>query len=307
MKITTSKVDKPVMNAFASLLLLLLLMTSCTGKSSKNNRTVEKPVITVTIEPQRYFTQAIAGDKFNVVSIVPKGSSPETYDPIPQQLVSLAESKAYLRIGYVGFEQVWMERLMKNAPHLQVFDTSTGIDLILDHTHHGHEKDAGHIHSGVEPHLWSSPANVLIIARNTFKALCTLDKENEAYYLVRYDSLCQQIQHLDTQIRRKLSNPQSSKAFLIYHPTLSYFARDYNLQQYPIEENGKEPSPTYLKSLIDISKAEKIHVIFVQPEFDHRNAETIARQTGTVVTHINPLSYDWEKELLRIAEVLAKH
>ena len=58
---------------------------------TKNNEATEteKPVITVTIEPQRYFTEAIAGDKFSVVSMVPKGSSPETYDPIPQQLIAL--------------------------------------------------------------------------------------------------------------------------------------------------------------------------------------------------------------------------
>ena len=89
-----------------------LLLAACTGRTSKASGNEEaKPVITVTIEPQRYFTEAIAGDKFTVVSMVPKGSSPETYDPIPQQLVSLGDSKAYLRIGYIGFEQTWMDRL----------------------------------------------------------------------------------------------------------------------------------------------------------------------------------------------------
>jgi len=92
--------------------------------SQASNDDETKPVITVTLEPQRYFTEAIAGDKFKVVSMVPKGSSPETYDPIPQQLVSLGDSKAYFRIGYIGFEQTWMDRLMNNTPHIQVFDTS---------------------------------------------------------------------------------------------------------------------------------------------------------------------------------------
>lgn len=97
-----------------ALLLIIICLTSCnTGKSKQNN---EKPVIAVTIEPQRYFTEAIAGDKFDVISIVPKGSSPETYDPTPQQLVSLGDSKAYFRIGYIGFEQVWMDRLTDNTP-----------------------------------------------------------------------------------------------------------------------------------------------------------------------------------------------
>lgn len=287
-----------------------LLVAACTGRASKGNDSeTEKPVITVTLEPQRYFTEAIAGDKFKVVSMVPKGSSPETYDPVPQQLVSLGDSKAYFRIGYIGFEQTWMERLMNNTPHIQVFDTSKGIDLILnngDHDHgHGHGPHDGHTHA-VEPHVWNSTANALIIAGNTYKALSQLDKANDAYYMARYDSLCQRIQHTDSLIRRQLSAPEAAKAFMIYHPALSYFARDYGLHQISIEEGGKEPSPAHLKALIDLCKEEDVHVIFVQPEFDKRNAETIAQQTGTKVVPINPLSYDWEQEMLNVANALCE-
>ena len=259
-------------------------------------------MLTVTMEPQRYFTEAIAGDKFNVTSMVPKGSNPETYDPTPSQLVALSDSKAYLRIGYIGFEQSWMERLLNNTPHLQVFDTSKGIDLIFDDSHnHG---DCQHGESGVEPHIWSSTNNALIIARNTYKALSTLDSQNEPYYLTRYDSLCHQIQQTDSVIRQLLSTPGTARAFMIYHPALSYFARDYGLHQISIEEGGKEPSPTHLKELIDLCKNEGVRVIFVQPEFDRRNAEIIAEQTGTRVVPINPLSYNWSEELINAAKAL---
>lgn len=283
-----------------------LLTAACAGHASKtDNSKAEKPVITVTLEPQRYFTEAIAGDKFEVVSMVPKGSSPETYDPVPQQLVSLGDSKAYFRIGYIGFEQTWMERLMNNTPHIQVFDTSKGIDLILNNGNHDHNHDShdGHVHA-VEPHIWNSAANALTIAGNTYKALRQLDKANEAYYMARYDSLCRRIQQTDSVIRQQLSAPEAAKAFMIYHPALSYFARDYGLHQISIEEGGKEPSPAHLKALIDLCKEEGVSVIFVQPEFDRRNAETIAQQTGTKVVPINPLSYDWEEEMLKVAKAL---
>ncbi|WP_349826518.1 metal ABC transporter solute-binding protein, Zn/Mn family, partial [Bacteroides fragilis] len=122
------------------LFLFLLLLSACSGRGKGD---AGERIITVTMEPQRYFTEAIAGDKFTVRSMVPKGSSPETYDPTPQQLVSLGESEAYLRIGYIGFERSWMDRLMNNTPHIQVFDTSTGVDLIFesafDHGDHRHE------------------------------------------------------------------------------------------------------------------------------------------------------------------------
>ena len=286
------------------LLLIIVLLASCNmGKSGKSQDN-EKPVIVVTIEPQRYFTEAIAGDKFDVISIVPKGSSPETYDPTPQQLVSLGDSKAYLRIGYIGFEQVWMDRLIDNTPHIQIFDTSKDIDLILGEAHdHGDHQHAG----GVEPHIWNSTNNALIIARNTYKALCQLDKENEAYYLNRYDSLCQRIMHTDSIIRKTLQQPGTAQSFMIYHPALSYFARDYGLQQISIEEGGKEPSPAHLKDLVDLCRQEDVRIIFIQPEFDRRNAEIIARETGTDIVPINPLSYDWEAEMLAVAQALTDH
>ncbi|BDW75298.1 hypothetical protein BFINE_10930 [Bacteroides finegoldii DSM 17565] len=132
-----------------------------------------------------------------------------------------------------------------------------------------------------------------------------MDKANDAYYMARYDSLCQRIQHTDRLIRQQLSSPEAAKAFMIYHPALSYFARDYGLHQISIEEGGKEPSPAHLKELIDRCRAENVQVIFVQPEFDKRNAETIAQQTGTKVVPINPLSYDWEEEMLNVAQALA--
>ena len=100
---------------------------------------------------------------------------------------------------------------MNNAPHIQVFDTSKGIDLILNDNEHGngYHDHEGHNHPGhshaVEPHIWNSTANALILAGNTYKALCTLDKANELYYRNRYDSLYQRIQQTDSLIRQQLS------------------------------------------------------------------------------------------------------
>ena len=122
----------------------------------------------------------------------------------------------------------------------------------------------------------------------------------------RYNALIRRIEHTDSLISQMLSSPNADRAFMIYHPALSYFARDYNLHQIPIEAGGKEPSPTHLKNLINSCKKEKVRIIFVQPEFDRRNADLIAQQTGTRVVAINPLSYDWEEEMMNTARALVK-
>ena len=72
--------------------LLACFLTACSSRPGKTADADERPLITVTIEPLRYFTEALAGDRFRVVSMVPKGASPETYDPTPNQLVDLSES-----------------------------------------------------------------------------------------------------------------------------------------------------------------------------------------------------------------------
>ena len=278
-------------------ILTLLVLSACNNTSPKD----ERSLLTVTIEPLRYFTEAIGGDYFQVISMVPKGSNPESYDPAPQQLIDLSKSQAYFRIGYIGFEQSWMKKLEANAPNMKVFDTSKGIDLIQGEGHwHG-----DHFHEGgVEPHTWNSTKNASIIADNICQALCELDTEHQAYYKHRTDSLKQLIDQTDKEIRSLLEEADST--FLIYHPALSYFARDYGLKQISIEENGKEPSPAQLKNLIETCRKEKVHVIFVQQEFDQRNAQLIADELGVSIVSINPLSYDWREEMLHVAKAL-KH
>lgn len=306
-------------------LLLSLGFSLALGACSSERKVSDKPVLTVTLEPLRYFTEAIAGAHFTVQSMVPQGSSPETYDPTPQQLVQLSQSVAYLRIGYIGFEQTWMDKLTASHPHLLVFDTSKDVAVMPDLTTHSHHSENlahistespgevhktpethAHVHAhagGIEPHIWNSTRNAAVIARNVCEALCQLDTLHQADFRQRLDSLQQVIAQTDQAICRQLQ--QADRTFLIYHPALTYFARDYGLRQLSLEEGGKEPSPAHLKTLIETCRREQARVIFIQQEFDTRNAELIANELGVSVIPINPLSYDWPQEMLHIAQSLA--
>lgn len=286
------------MKKLIGFIIIINLLGACYMTPKKS----DVPTLTVTIEPLRYLTEAIVGDKYHVVSMVPKGNSPETYDPTPQQLIALNQSDAYLRIGHIGFEQAWMKKLEANAPHMKVFDTSQSIDFIRGEGHwHG-----DHFHEGgVEPHIWNSTINATVIADNIYQALCQLDSVNQTYYQIRTDSLKRSIAETDKKIRSLLHD--ADRTFLIYHPALSYYARDYGLQQISIEEEGKEPSPFNLKEIIKICQKECVRVIFVQQEFDQRNAQLIASELGIQIVPINPLGYDWTEEMIRVAKALNRH
>ncbi len=272
-----------------------LILTSC-----KEKQTEERPQLMVTIEPIRYFTEAITGNQYKVNSMVPQGVSPETYDPTPQQLLELSNSKALFYTGYLGFEQAWMKRLQENAPNTRFFNLSDRIQLMQETTaHHGHTHPGG-----IEPHIWNSPQNALVLIENICRALCDLDSTNATSYRANLEMEREKIEETDRQIKEILSGPTRSKAFMIYHPTLSYFAKEYNLTQLSIENEGKEPSPRHLKNLIETAKEMGVKVIFIQPEFDKRNATLIAKEIGAKLIPINPLSYDWHQELIRIAQAL---
>ncbi len=296
-------------------LALSLMLYGC-GGTKRPATQGEKPLLTVSIEPLRYFTEAIAGPSWQVETLVPRGASPETYDPTPRQLSRLAQSQAFLRIGYIGYELVWSDRLAENAPQVPFYNLSEGIDLIYGHhhhhDHHNHEgnyaeQEEHHHHEeaeGVEPHTWNSPRNARLIATHIRDILTTLDAPNGTLYSQRCDSLCQRIDRCDSLLRVLLSQPQASRAFMIYHPALSYLARDYGLTQIAIESDGKEPSAARMKALSQLCQAHDIKVIFIQPEFDRHSAESIAQQTGTRLVSINPLAYDWEAELIHTATAL---
>lgn len=286
------------------ILFALLVLAACGEKQAEGR------VVTVTIEPQRFFAEKIAGDKFSINCVVPSGQSPETYDPTPKQMVQIGRSEAYLRIGHIGFEQVWMEKIRENNPKLQLFDVSEGMKLLTDTTeehHHEAEEAAAHHHhhpGGVDPHIWNSIEGAKVIAWNTLNAFIALDKENTDYYWKNYTALLADIDKTGAAIQQLLA-PVTDRTFIIYHPALTYFAAEFNLTQLCIEMDGKEPSPSQLKELVETAKANHTQVVFIQQEFDKKNAELIAKETECRLVTINPLDYHWDKELIHIAKALA--
>lgn len=297
------------------LLGLLLGLCGCTPKGKS------LPTVSVTMEPQRFFAGRIAGDRYQIHCVVPVGQSPESYDPTPRQMIELSESVAYLQIGYIGFERAWMPAIREQNPNLPLYDLSKGVALIetaeeeeadedanesaaeADHDH-DHHHDHHHHHGGVDPHIWNSIGGARQIALNTRNAFQQIDPAHAADYEARYQELLQEIETTRQELDRLLI-PLQGTSFIIYHPALTYLAAEYGLHQHCLEMDGKEPSPAQLKRLVDLARSEQVAVVFVQPEFDQKNAEIMAAESGCRLVRINPLNADWSGEMLRIAKALS--
>lgn len=277
-------------------LLLVCCLTACRGEQVPVG---DRPVVVVSIEPLRYFTEQIAGDRMRVVTMVPGGSSPETYEPSPQQLVDLDNSVAYFRVGTLGFEQTWMAKFVDNAPGLKVYDTSEGIDPVREDRRH-----AVRMVTLTDPHTWTSPSGARVIARNICRALCELDSAGASDYRRRLDSLTARIDSVDGVVRRVLAGVRH-RSFLVYHPAFGHFARDYGLRQISIESEGREPTPAQLRRLVSRCRSEQVEVVLVQKEYDPSAVSQIARDVGARVTTVDPLAYDWPGETARVAYEIA--
>ena len=263
--------------------LLPLTLASCGEALTGGQR------LTVSIEPLRYFVENVAGDKFVVTTLVPTGASPETYELTPQQVVEMSDSRAYFTVGTLGLEKTRLQKLTENAPELVTVNVSDSIPLMTTDETNCTDEHHGHLHSdGVDLHTWTSTTSARAIVKRICHALIELDSANAAFYAHRSDSLLAHIDSIDVQIRATLRNLQH-RTFLIYHPALGYFARDYGLQQ-----------------LIHRAQSENVKVVFIQTEHSGRAARRIAEAIGGRVVSISPLDYQWDVQMLHIAKSLVQ-
>lgn len=265
--------------------IVLMLGTTALVGCSAQRQGGSKDVITVSIEPLRYFTEGVAGDKFEVHTILPQGASPETYEPTARQMMALSNSIVYIKTGQLGFEAQWMERFKSAAPDMAVTDASQGIAYKND------------------PHTWTSPKNAQTILRNITKALIAADAKDSLYFIHRSDSMSRIISRTAGKIAA-MTEKAYNRAFVIYHPTLTYFADEYGLRQIVVEHDGKEPSAQEMRSIIETAVNSNAKTILLQKEFAEHNVTALAATLNAEIKEINPLAYDWEKEMLNITQAI---
>ncbi len=262
----------------------------------------------VSILPEQTFVKAIGGDKVDVSLMVQPGNSPHTYEPKPSQMIEIGKADLYFAID-VEFENVWLPKFKNLNPNMQIIDLADNITKMqMEENHEDEEHDGHHVehkHEGDDPHVWTAPANVKIIAQNIYNALKKEDPENTNYYKKNLDIFLAFIDEVDRQIIDILSSLKDTRKFMVFHPSWGYFAQAYNLEQIAVEVEGKEPKPKELIHLLKEAKEEKVKAIFTQPEFSDTVAKIIAKELQIPVVKVSPLAPNWSENLINIAKVIA--
>lgn len=294
----------------------ILLFSGCTEKAQNKNveTSADELVVAVSVLPQAEFVEQIGGDKVRTVVMIPAGASVHTYEPTPNQLKDLSKAQIYVKAGSnLDFELVWMDDLLSINPDMYVVNSSEGIQFRSIEEHAEEEANTSeeqieeeeHEHTGLDPHVWTSPQKAKIIVKNIYDGLVAVDPENEETYKQNYDVYITKLDEADAKLKAALAGKEGS-SFIVYHPAWGYLADDYGLHEISIEIEGKEPSAQDMQKLIDTAKEKGIKVIFVQKGFSTSSAQTIAKQIGGEVVEIDPLAKDYIDNLGRVSNAFAK-
>ncbi len=154
----------------------------------------------------------------------------------------------------------------------------------------------------MDPHIWLSPPLVMLQSKNIRDGLIEADPAGKKIYETHYTAFIEELKNLDLELKKIFQTTGPNTEFMVYHPSWGYFAESYGLEQIPIELEGKKPSPKKLLKLIKDARKNNIKVIFVQPQFSEKSAETIADAIGGKVMFADPLAEDWENNLLQVGE-----
>ena len=252
-----------------SLLAVAALFTvSCSGRTAAGDN---RPEVTVTILPLKYLVHEITGDDFAIEVLVPSGASPETFEPTPKQYIRLNESQMVFATGLIDFENALLARMEHKE---RLVDLSRGVELMAGSCSHDRAAEARSraaaakgLPHGIDPHIWTSPRELRIMARNAYEAIMT-----------QYP--------------------------VVYHPALTYFARAYGLEQIAVETDGKEPSARELARLIDRAREAKVTALLYQSQFPRSVVEVVARDIGVECREIDPMAENVEQNILDIARTI---
>jgi zinc transport system substrate-binding protein len=271
---------------------LLLLTCACLSCSPAANR---EHTVSVSILPQQYLVQRVAGNLVNINVMIPPGANPATHDLTPGQLKKLHNSSIYFAIGHLPFEHTHLYPILQKQKNILLVNHSDGQQL-LDGT-------CGDPHHPVDPHIWMSPARAKQIAATIARTLQQQYPRHQKTLAANLHQLNNEIDSIHREATRVTANTPH-KTLLVYHPALAYFAADYGMQQLVIEHDGKEPTPLHLKKTIDTARALGIKTVLIQEQFDQQNARAVAREIGARVITIDPLNPDWKQEMRALLAII---
>lgn len=267
---------------------------------AKDKKPPRSHYVIVSIAPYQSFVEAIAGDSAKVATVVPPAASFHSFEPNPKEIIKNSQADIWFRVGE-SFETRMMQALQAYRPAMKIVDLRSNVNLIV--VNPGEATCPCH-QGGEDLHMWLSPRVAKVQVTTIANALSEMYPENKEQYQERLNLVLNSLDALDSQLTQILQ-PLKNRTFMVSHPAYAYFARDYHLNQLPIEFEGKDPSPRQLTELLYRAKANKINTIFTQNQYSTKGANLIAKELHAKVVTLDPYSSDYFVMMHEIARQIA--
>jgi len=254
------------MKRFATVALALLSLAGCVHRSTFDSAQGDKVSVATTISTLNSFVQGAGGEYVSVKNIVPIGASPETFQPAPQDVATVADAKLLVENG-AGLE-TWLDRLLRDAAsqNLRVVVCADGLPVKNDN-----------------PHLWMDPVLAKQYVAKIRDALVAADPAHADAFRRNARDYDRRLDDLIRWIRGRIATvPPSHRYMIVFHNAWQYYNDRFGITTLGfVERNpGQEPNPQQIAQLIDLAKQHHVHAVFSEPEYSPKLLHAIAQGAG---------------------------
>ncbi|MFD3269988.1 metal ABC transporter solute-binding protein, Zn/Mn family [Paenibacillus dendritiformis] len=278
-----------LLSAMAALLVLAACGQANSGKSgdvpassdSASESAKEGPLKVVTsftiIED---FAREIGGEDVEVHNLVPTGTDPHEYEPLPEDIKKATDADVlfYNGLNLEGGKSGWFFKMVESVGQKEenVFNLTERVEPMYIGGKDGHEEE-------INPHAFIDPAVGIKMAEDMRDALMKKDPARKENYQKRADEYISKLKEIDKEYEEKINSiPEENRILVTSERAFQYMTTHYGLKEAYIweidtEENG---SPTQIKSLVEFIKEHKVPVLFIESNVDPRPMETVSNETG---------------------------
>jgi zinc transport system substrate-binding protein len=232
-----------------------------------------KPVVVASVFPVYEFARQVAGERAEVVSLVPAGVEPHDWEPSPRDIAQVRRARLFVYNG-AGLEP-WAIKLQADLAGnaTTVISATAGLPL----------------QSG-DPHVWLDPVLAQSQVETIRAALALADPAGAAVYAANARAFSGKLAELNDRFDAGLRDCVR-REIVVSHAAFGYLTRRYRLVQLPVMGLApeSEPSPAALAAIVRLARQRKVEAVFFETLVNRRLAETLAREVGARTLVLNPI------------------
>lgn len=254
---------------------------SGSGADSKNKDEALKVVTSFTIIAD--MAREIGGDNVDIHNLVPTGTDPHEYEPLPEDIKKATDADVlfYNGLNLEGGKSGWFFKMVDSVGQEddKIFSLTERVEPMYITSSDGKEEE-------INPHAFIDPNVGIKMAEDMTKALAKVDPDHKDDYEQSGKEYVERLKEIEKDYEKRLGElPENDRVLVTSERAFQYMADTYGLKEGYIwaidtEENG---SPSQIKSLVNFIKDHEVHTLFIESNVDPKPMETVSNESGVPI------------------------